>query len=206
MNQKRWMPVLLALALATGAAGCTATPAGEAGGNSVLTAVTLPAETATPEATPEPTPEPTPEVTPEVTPEATPEAKSGYGVGEQGELDGISVTLTEVEESQGNDFFKPEEGKVFLICHFDIANNSEEDLSVSSILSFDAYVDDYSTSMSLNASVASSDTQLDGTVAAGKKMAGIIGYEAPVDWSTLEITFTPDLLSRESMTFFAEKG
>lgn len=187
--KRKWLTLALALALAVGLFGCdmeekTDTPNATGGTD------------ATSQATP----------TPEPASEPTPEAKEGYGVGERAERGDVAVTLTEVEESAGGDFFTPEDGKVFLICHFDIENNSEEELSVSSILSFDAYVDDYSTSVSLSATASSSETQLDGSVAAGKKMAGVIGYEAPEDWSTLEVTFKPNVWSDKGITFVAEKG
>lgn len=145
---------------------------------------------------------PTQEVT--ATAEPTPEPKTEYGVGERAELKDVAVTLTEVEESTGAQFFAPEEGKVFLLCHFDIDNGSDKDLAVSSMLSFDAYVDDYTVSQSLGAVMASDAGQLDGTVAAGKKMAGVIGYEVAADWSEVEITFTPDVWSGKGLTFIAQ--
>lgn len=188
--KRKWLTLALALALAVGLFGCdmeekTDTPNATGGTD------------ATSQATP--TPEPAP------TPEETKKEKDSYRVGEQAEQGDVAVTLTEVEESSGGDFFTPEEGKVFLICHFDIENNSDDDLSVSSILSFDAYVDDYSASISLSATASSSEAQLDGSVAAGKKMAGVIGYEVPEDWSTLEVTFKPNVWSGKSITFIAEK-
>lgn len=130
--------------------------------------------------------------------------KTGYGVGERAELNDVAVTLTEVEESTGSQFFTPEDGKVFLLCHFDIENNSEEELAVSSILSFEAYVDDYTVSQSLSATTSSKAQQLDGSVAPGKKMAGVIGYEVDANWSALEITFTPDVWNGKDLTFTAQ--
>lgn len=138
------------------------------------------------------------------TAEPTPEAKEGYAIGEQAEVKGVTVTLTQVEESTGSQFFEPEDGKVFLLCHFDIANGTEEDLAVSSMLSFSAYVDDYAASISLGALAASSESQLDGSVAAGKKLAGVVGYEVDKDWSKLEITFKPSVWSGKGLTFIAE--
>lgn len=189
MMKTKWLTLILALVLAVGLFGCGAEEKTD-------TPNTTGGTDATSQATP----------TPEPASEPTPEAKDGYGVGERAEHEDVAVTLTEVEESSGGDFFTPEEGKVFLICHFDIENNSDKDLAVSSIMSFDAYVDDYSTSMSLSATASSSETQLDGSVAAGKKMAGVIGYEAPEDWSTLEVTFKPNVWSGKNITFVAEKG
>lgn len=139
-----------------------------------------------------------------VSEEPAPEAKEGYAVGEQAELGGVTVTLTQVEESMGSQFFGPEDGKVYLLCHFDIANGTDDDLAVSSMLSFDAYIDDYAASVSLGALAASSESQLDGSVAAGKKLAGVVGYEVDKDWSKLEITFKPSVWSGKGLTFIAE--
>lgn len=142
--------------------------------------------------------------TPEV--EATAAAETGYGVGERAELKDVAVTLTQVEESEGTQFFAPEEGKKYLLCYFDIENNSDEDLAVSSMLSFEAYVDDYAVSQSLGAVMAADAGQLDGTVAAGKKMAGAIGYEVAADWAEVEITFTPDVWTGKGITFTARNS
>lgn len=46
--------------------------------------------------------------------------------------------------------------------------------------------------------------QLDGTVAPGKKMNGVIGYEVPADWKELEINFTPDFWSNKDISFVAK--
>ena len=43
--------------------------------------------------------------------------------------------------------------------------------------------------------------QLDGTVAAGKKMKGQVGYEVPKDWKELEVHVTPDYWGGDTLTF-----
>ena len=45
--------------------------------------------------------------------------------------------------------------------------------------------------------MSSDEPQLDGTIAAGKKMKGVVGYEAPQDWSELEIRFSPSFWGSE---------
>lgn len=131
--------------------------------------------------------------------------KTTFGVGEQVSLNDVIVTLNGVTESNGSQFNKPSAGNVFILCEFTIENNSERDLGISSIMCFEAYVDDYSTSMSLSATIDSDKNQLDGTVAAGKKMNGVIGYEAAADWSEIEIRFTPDFWSGKDITFIYSK-
>ncbi len=132
------------------------------------------------------------------------DAKKAYSVGETAELKGVQVTLVAVTESKGSSFNTPSDGNVFVLCEFEITNNSDKEISVSSMVSFEAYCDDYTCTYSLAALIEKGDkNQLDGTVAPGKKLNGVIGYEVPTDWSELEVVFTPDVLSDKNITFVA---
>lgn len=125
-------------------------------------------------------------------------------VGETAELKGVNVTLVNVSESKGSAYNEPNEGNVFVICEFEIANNSDKEIAVSSMMSFDAYCDDYACTFSLGAMIEKGNkNQLDGTVAAGKKFNGVVGYEVPEDWQELEIVFTPDFWSGKDIIFIA---
>ena len=131
--------------------------------------------------------------------------KTTFGVGEQVILNDIVVTMNGVTESSGSDFNKPSEGNTFILCEFTIENNSDKELNISSLLCFNGYIDDFSTSFSLSAQMESDKGQLDGAVAPGKKMNGIIAYEAASDWKEIEIHFTPDVWSGKDIKFVASK-
>ncbi len=131
------------------------------------------------------------------------EQKTTFYVGDVVALNDIEVTFVSCKESKGKQFLEPDDGNVFVLCEFAIDNKSEKDIAISSIVSFQAYVDDYSTPMSLSATMSTDKQQLDGAVAAGKKMSGAIGYEVPKDWKELEIRFTPDFWSAKDITFVA---
>ncbi len=134
------------------------------------------------------------------------EQPANFKPGETADLKGVQVTFVNFSESTGNDFFKPSDGKVLVTCEFEITNNSEEEIAVSSLVSFKAYCDDYAVDLDLNALLANQDKeQLDGSVAPGKKMNGIVGYEVPTDWKTLEVNFTPDFWSGKEIKFVATK-
>lgn len=126
-----------------------------------------------------------------------------FAVGDVVALNNIEVTFVSCTESSGKGYYTPDSGNVFLFCEFAIENKSSKDISVSSIMSFEAYVDDYSTNMSITGTLAADKGQMDGTVAAGKKLSGVMGYEVPADWKTLEIRFTPDFWSGSDITFIA---
>ena len=115
---------------------------------------------------------------------------SVFTVGDTLEFGNILVTLNDVTESTGYQFFKPTDGNVFVTCEFTIENNSDSDIAVSSMMSFECYFDDYSANINLGAMTGDqTKKQLDGTVAPGKKINGIVGYEAAKDWKNMEIRF-----------------
>lgn len=131
--------------------------------------------------------------------------KQTFSVGETAELNGVSVKFDSCTESNGSQFNTPDDGNVFLLCEFSIDNQSDKDIAVSSIASFNAYVDDYSKNLSISAIIETDKAQLDGAVAAGKKMTGVVGYEVPKDWKEIEIRFTPDFWSGNEITFIVNK-
>lgn len=136
----------------------------------------------------------------------TSEAKTVFGIGETAEMNDIQVTMLNYVESNGSEYNSPADGNVFVLVEFEIANNSDSDLAVSSMMSFEAYADDYALNYSLSAIMeAESGSQLDGTIAPGKKMKGEIGYEVPADWSNMEIHFTDSLWSDSDFVFEINK-
>ena len=133
--------------------------------------------------------------------------KNEFQVGDTAALNDVNVCLVEVTESNGSDFNKPNDGNVFVLCEFEIANNSDEEINVSSVMSFEAYCDDYTCTFSLTALLEKGNkNQLDGTVAPGKKFNGVVGYEVPADWQQLEIHYTPDFFNGKDVVFIANNG
>ena len=128
-----------------------------------------------------------------------------FTIGDAVELNDVVVTLVDVTENSGTAYNKPADGKTFVACEFNIENNSSKDIAVSTMMCFEAYFDDYATSMNLSAMISTNKTQLDGSVAAGKKMNGIIGYEVDKNWSEMEIRFTPDFWARKDIIFTVSK-
>ena len=135
----------------------------------------------------------------------TEEVKDIFEVGETAELNDVQVTLLSYKESKGSEYNKPSDGNVFLMAEFEIVNNSDSEMNVSSVMSFEAYADDYSLNYSFGALMDNEDRQMDGTIAAGKKMKGYIGYEVPKDWSTVEIHFTDEVWSNNKFRFEIKK-
>ncbi len=132
--------------------------------------------------------------------------KTTFGIGESAEMNDVVVTLKSVEQNTGKDFFAPQDGYVFVVCEFEIENNSNSDIAVSSLMSFEAYFDDYSTSISITGLGSTDKKQLDGTIAGGKKMNGIVAYEVPADWKEMDIRFTDSVWRSNKFIFTATNG
>lgn len=136
------------------------------------------------------------------------EEKTEFSVGETAEQKGVQISLVNTIESLGSEYVKPDEGNIFLLCEFEISNNSDKDISISSIASFEAYCDDYSLNqdlLGLQAPEVEGKNQLDGNVAAGKKMNGIIAYQVPSDYKKFEISVSPDFWSNKDIKFVVVK-
>lgn len=130
------------------------------------------------------------------------EEEKTYGIGDTVTIDDVVVTLNGVTHPDGSDLLPPEDGKIFALIEFNIENNSAEELAVSSLLNFKCHVDDYSTSLSLGALAAKEGVeQLDGSVSAGKKIKGVVGYEIPEDWKEISIAYEPGLFGSKEAAF-----
>lgn len=131
-------------------------------------------------------------------------AKTRFGIGEKVELNDVVVSFVGYTESYGSQFNKPTDGNEFILCEFEIENNSKSQINISSALSFNGYCDDYALTYSLGAIMEKGNSnQLDGTVASGKKMRGVVGFEVPTDWKELEIHFTPNFWTSKNIIFVA---
>lgn len=132
-------------------------------------------------------------------------SKDTFGLMETAEMNDIQVTMTNYKESAGSEWNSPASGNVFVLVEFEIVNNSDSDLAISSMLSFEAYADDYAANSSLTALLENDQNQLDGSIASGKRMRGWVGYEVPSGWRTLEVHFTDNVWSSNKFKFFVQK-
>lgn len=134
------------------------------------------------------------------------EEKDTFGIGETAEMNNVQVTMVSYSENEGSEYNKPTDGNEYVMVEFEIVNNSENEITVSSALSFDGYADDYALNYSFAAMMENeTSNQLDGTIAPGKKMDGMVGFEVPKDWKTIEIHFKDDVWSNSKFKFEIEK-
>ena len=124
-----------------------------------------------------------------------------YGLNQTAKLKTLSFTATQIRMSNGNTYFKPDSGNVYVGIQFTIENTSNEEQSISSILLFDAYVDDYKYTESFEAAVIFDSEMLDGTIMPGKKLVGWYTLEVPSNWAKIELHVKSEWLSENSAKF-----
>ena len=128
-----------------------------------------------------------------------------FGLNETAVFDKLKVTAKDLQESKGDNYFKPEDGKVFVGVNFEIENISDETQNISSILLFDAYADDIKCEYSLSANVAFGNGTLDGELSPGKKLLGWYAVEVPEEWVQIELDFKDELFSDGKAKFIFDK-
>lgn len=117
-----------------------------------------------------------------------------FGPGDTVDCNGVQITFLGVDETPGTEFLSADYGKIFALAEFEIANNTSQQINISSIFGSSAYCDDYLVQESLYAGAADPKGRdgLTGSIAPGKKLRGIIGYELPSQWQVLEIRIQTD--------------
>lgn len=110
--------------------------------------------------------------------------------------DGLQMTVLSAGKYESdNEFDQPEDGKIYYRVELELANTGSTEQAISSIVSFDAYVDDYS----IDQTYVNDDT-LDGTLAPGKKLKGSLVYEVPKDFKTLQIDYSSSFWTNKKFT------
>lgn len=119
-----------------------------------------------------------------------PAVPASYAVGETAELNGLKITVNEFKEVEGTQFMQPEEGKRFLVVDVTFENTGSDAATVSSIMNMELKDDTgQSYNIDLGATTASEGKSPDGTIVAGDKLRGQVGYQVPTDATGLQWIF-----------------
>ena len=121
-------------------------------------------------------------------------APTVYTIGDTVTVDGTEITLEAVTEYPGSKFNQPTEGNIFIISEFTIKNITDKDIIISSKMHFEAMADGSPVKqVFIRSKEVDGKGQLDGTIAPGKKMKGVVIYEVPMNYSEFIIKFKPTI-------------
>lgn len=93
-------------------------------------------------------------------------------------------------------FLEPNEGYVFYRMEFEFENISDSDQTMSSMLDWSCYADDYTMEQ-----VWGFDDVLDATISPGKKAKGAIYYQIPVGAQKITIEYETNFWTEDKVVF-----
>lgn len=128
-------------------------------------------------------------------------AEVTYKVGDTAVAKSYTLAIEDLKVIEsGNQFIVPDDGNIFIEIPLTLENTSTSDISISSLLCFSAYVDDYAMSEDLIARTCTNLASMDGTVGAGKKMKGSLCYQIPEGWKELQVDVDLGFSSKDEIT------
>ncbi len=116
------------------------------------------------------------------------EVKTEFQIGETATYEKVDYTVAQVAMSEGSEYNKPEDGKVFVIVSLKIVNNSDGKIDYNpfnwKVVNSQGQEDDYSITGSLQ-----TEHSLDsGSLIGGGSVEGDVVFEEPID-GTLKLNF-----------------
>lgn len=118
-------------------------------------------------------------------------APETFKIGDPIKMGDLIFIVNSIRESNGNDFIKPEEGKVYKIADVTLENVGKESTSVSSMLMFSlSDADGYKYNITIGPDAKGS---VDGELQPGRKHRGEVAFEVSKEAKGLELIFEPNL-------------
>ncbi len=119
-----------------------------------------------------------------------------FSTGDVIQASDFKLTIESFKKVKGTEYNKPDDGKEWVQIVLLVENTSDAEVTVSSMMMFDAYVDDMAMSENYSAQmVDESIKSMDGTLAAGKKLRGQLAYEVPKGWKEIQIDLDAAIFS-----------
>ena len=100
--------------------------------------------------------------------------------------------------------FTPEAGNTYIAAVFEIKNNSDEAVEISSGTNFEAYADGEAIYQAWMVEPEGVEW-IDGIAEPGQTVEGCVCFEAPEDFSEITLSFIPDILEADTVSFQIHK-
>lgn len=137
------------------------------------------------------------------------EKKTEYALNETAEVNGLSIKFSSYEEVVlPNDpdqliQFNPPEGCIPLAIGFDVTNNTDKTVTLSSV-QFTGYADGKSVTEDVTLSLLAGSSLMDGSISPGMTKTGGLIFDFPTTWSSGQIDFRYDT-NKEPIKFVFQK-
>jgi hypothetical protein len=114
-----------------------------------------------------------------------------FKIGDSVKAGNLIFTVNSTRTDAGGEFIKPDDGKIYYIVDVTVENTGDESENVSSMLMFKLIDSDgYNYSVTFG---PETQGQVDGEIAAGRKLRGELVFEIPEDAEGLELEIDPTI-------------
>lgn len=125
------------------------------------------------------------------------DVKNEFVVGDVVETSNFEISfLSSSEYNPNNEFLKPQEGYVYWRFEFEFENISDSDQTVSSMIDWGCYADDYDMKQSWIG-----EDSLDAQLSAGKKAKGAIYFELPKEFANATLEYKTNYWNNNKVIF-----
>lgn len=126
--------------------------------------------------------------------------QSAFSVGDIVETKDLKISFISAGEYEsGNQFLQPNDGNVYYRMEFEFENISDSDQTISSMMNWECYADDYSVSQAWIG-----DDQMDATLSPGKKIKGAVYFEIPADAESIVLEYKPNVWTDDRVEFIVK--
>jgi hypothetical protein len=129
-------------------------------------------------------------------PEATevPPTPTVYQLGDVIAAGDLEITVLGWQISPGKDFWKPEEGKIYLIVEVVLENKGDQSRIISPLIQMSLKdADDRSYGINMGASAVAGTKPPEGEILPGERLRGEVGFEVPETAAGFVFVFDPDI-------------
>lgn len=123
------------------------------------------------------------------------EVDNNFKVGDVVETEDMKITFLSAKEHK-EEYLEPKDGYMYYRMEFEFENISDYEQTVSSMLDWECYADEYAMEQSWVG-----DDVLDATIAPGKKAKGAIYYEIPKDAKKVTIEYETSFWTEDKIVF-----
>lgn len=128
------------------------------------------------------------------------EVKNEFTVGDVVETSNFRISFLSAEEYiSDNQFLTPKDGCMYYRMEFEFENIGDTDSTISSMMNWTCYADDYAVSQSWIG-----DDQIDATLSSGKKVKGAVYFEVPKDASSIVLEYETNFWTENKVVFIAK--
>lgn len=127
------------------------------------------------------------------------DTKNEFKVGDIVETENLKISFLSADKFKSdNEYIQPKKGNVYYRMQFEFENIGDSDETVSSMMDWSCYADDYSVEQ------AFFDDDIDASLSPGKKIKGSVYFEVPKDSKSITLEYETNFWTEDKIIFIVK--